>query len=405
MLDIKTLHKAIEQLAAEKDLHADQIIEAIEAALASAYKKEYNKRGEVIRCRLNTKDGSTEFYQVKTVVDLSTVRMPVEGEEEKDAHVEALLSDADEEAALPLFSSDRHIMLDEAQKIKPDAVLGDELVFDLEQPSSDFGRIAAQTAKQVVLQKLREIEKDSVRKEFESKIGGLVNGIVQRVERGNVFVDLGKTAGIMFYSEAIPGEHYRIGERLKFFLVNVQENMKGPNLILSRSHPRFVTKLFELEVPEVADGVVEIKGIVREAGSRTKVAVASTVDGVDPVGACVGQRGARVMAVNSELGNEKIDIIEWSQDSEKFIAASLSPASATSVALTGPREARVLVPDDQLSLAIGKGGQNVRLAAKLTHFKIDVRSQANPEKVQEGGIVEVVSEETAHDVEKEEGEV
>ncbi len=404
MLDIKTLHKAIEQLAAEKDMQADQIIEAIEAALASAYKKEYNKRGEIIRCRLNNKDGTTVFYQVKTVTDLTTVRLPVEGEDGQNTHLESLLADSDGESVLPLFSSERHIMLEDARQIKADAMVGDELVFDVEQPSSDFGRIAAQTAKQVVLQKLREIEKDSVKKEFESKIGSLVNGVVQRVERGNVFVDLGKAAGVMFYSEAIPGEHYRTGERLKFFLITVQENMKGPNLILSRSHPRFVAKLFELEVPEVADGVVQIKNIVREAGSRTKVAVASTVESVDPVGACVGQRGSRVMAVNSELGNEKIDIIDWSEDAEKFIAAALSPAQATSVEVTGPREARVLVPDDQLSLAIGKGGQNVRLAAKLTHFKIDVRSQANPEKVQEGGIVEVVSDDTVQEASKEGGE-
>jgi len=395
MFDIKVLQKAIDQLASEKELDTAQIVEAIEAALASAYKKEYNKRGEVVRCALNMKDGSTKFVQIKTVVDETTVRFRQEGEEEVIEperagrnYYEQHEPQEGEEPMLPLYSPERHILLEEARAIKKDAQVGDELEFDLEQPSSEFGRIAAQTAKQVVLQKLREIEKDAMRKEFESKIGGLVSGIVQRVERGNIFIDLGKASGIMFYTESIPGERYRTGERLKFFLLSVQDNMRGPNLVLSRSHPRFVSKLFELEVPEVADGTVQIKGIVREAGSRTKIAVFSDVDGVDPVGTCVGQRGARVLAVNSELGNERIDIIEWSEDVEKFVSASLSPATVTRVEIIGPREARVLVPEDQISLAIGKGGQNVRLAAKLTHFRIDVRSQSNPDQVQEGGIVD-----------------
>ncbi len=389
MFDIKTINKAIEQLAAEKELDTTQIVEAIEAALASAYKKEYNKRGEVVRCALNMKDGSTKFIQIKTVVDDTTVRFKEEGAEEGVEPARPEINDENAEPLLPLYTPERHILLEEARAIKADVQVGDELEFDLEQPTSEFGRIAAQTAKQVVLQKLREIEKDAMRKEFESKIGGLVSGVVQRVERGNVFVDLGKASGIMFYTESIPGERYRIGERLKFFLLSVQDNMRGPNLVLSRSHPRFVLKLFELEVPEVADGTVQVKGVVREAGSRTKIAVYSDNESVDPVGTCVGQRGARVLAVNSEIGSEKIDIIEWSEDMEKFVAASLSPATVTQVELTGQREARVLVPEDQISLAIGRGGQNVRLAAKLTHFRIDVRSQSNPDQVQEGGVVEV----------------
>ena len=386
MFDIKTIHKAIEQLAAEKELDTAQIVEAIEAALASAYKKEYNKRGEVVRCALNMKDGSAKFVQIKTVVDDTTVRFKEEGEEESTEPARAQIIDENAEPLLPLYSPERHILLDEARAIKSDAQVGDELEFDLEQPASEFGRIAAQTAKQVVLQKLREIEKDAMRKEFENKIGGLVSGVVQRVERGNVFVDLGKASGIMFYTESIPGERYRTGERLKFFLLSVQDNMRGPNLVLSRSHPRFVLKLFELEVPEVADGTVQVKGVVREAGSRTKIAVYSDNESVDPVGTCVGQRGARVLAVNSEIGSEKIDIVEWSEDMEKFVAAALLPAMVTQVELTGQREARVLVPEDQISLAIGRGGQNVRLAAKLTHFRIDVRSQSNPDQAQEGGV-------------------
>lgn len=384
MFDIRALSRAIEQLASEKDIEPSQVLEAVEAALASAYKKEYEKKGEVVRCHLDTKKGDIKFYQVKTVVDETTVRFQEEGEE-----IAEPMTKEEEEQLLPLYNPDRHMLLEEAKKIKSDAVVGDELHFDLESPSTDFGRIAAQTAKQVILQKLREIEKSAVKSEFENKAGQLVAGIVQRVERGNVFVDLGKASGVMFFSESIPGEHYRIGERLKFYLLSVQEGGRGPQLVLSRSHPRFIAKLFELEVPEIADGVVQVKGIVREPGSRTKIAVASTAEGVDPVGACVGQRGARVMAVNSEIGNEKIDIIEWSEDVTQYVANSLSPATVTSAELKDRHEALVLVPEDQLSLAIGKGGQNVRLAAKLTGYKIDVRSQSNPGARQEGGIAEV----------------
>ena len=407
MLDIKMVQKAVEQLAAEKDLDPKQIMEALEAALVSAYKKEYNKRGEVIRCNLDTKTGDMHFYQIKTVVDDTLVRFPVEGEEEEQQRVEeprrevGVPAETSEEQ-LPLFNEERHMTLDEAKKVKKDAAVGDEFTFDLETPSMDFGRIAAQTAKQVIMQKLREIEKDAIKKEFEGRVGELVTGVLQRIERGNVFVDLGRASGVMFFSEAIPGEHYRIGERLKFYLLQAQESGRGPNLLLSRSHPRFVTKLFELEVPEIADGVVQIKGIVREPGSRSKIAVATEEDGVDPVGSCVGQRGARVLAVTSELGSEKTDIIEWSADPEKYVSAALSPATVTAVERTGDREVRVLVPEDQLSLAIGKGGQNARLAAQLTGMKIDIRSQSRPEGKQEGGVAEVPEGEEAMSEEKNE---
>jgi N utilization substance protein A len=390
MLDIKTVNKAVEQLAAEKNLDPKQIRDALEAALVSAYKKEYDKRGEVIRCELDAKTGNMKFHQIKTVVDETLVRFPVEGEEEVAEVPNPSSHEATEgeEEQLPLFNEERHMTLEEARKVKKDAQVGDELVFDLETPSLDFGRIAAQTAKQVIMQKLREIEKETVKKEFEDRVGELVSGTIQRIERGNVFVDLGRASGVMFFSEAIPGEHYRIGERLKFYLLNAQESGRGPNLLLSRGNPKFVVKLFELEVPEIADGVVQIKGIVREPGSRSKIAVATEADGVDPVGSCVGQRGARVLAVTSELGNEKTDIIEWSPEPEKYVAAALSPATVTAVERTGDREVRVLVPEDQLSLAIGKGGQNARLAAQLTGMKIDIRSQSRPEEEQEGGVAE-----------------
>jgi len=395
MFDVRALTKAIEQLAGEKDLDVTQVKDAVEMALASAYKKEFEKRGEVIRCVLDAARGDAFFYQVKTVVDDTTVRFPVAGEEEGGES--SVQSEEGDEPVLPLYNEERHILLADAQKIKKDVKVGDELLFDLPSPSADFGRIAAQTAKQVILQKLREIEKEAVNKEFESKVGELVTGTVQRVERGNIYVDLGRASGIMFFSESIPGEHYRIGERLKFFLVSVQEGGRNPNLLLSRSHPRFVSKLFEVEVPEIADGIVEIKGVAREPGSRTKIAVASTADGVDPVGACVGQRGARVMAVNTELGNERIDIIEWSADPVKFIEAAMSPAQPSSVQIIDERKALVLVPEDQLSLAIGRGGQNVRLAARLTGWNIDVRSQSNPEQMQEGGASAVPAAESGTD--------
>ncbi|MFA6495356.1 MAG: transcription termination factor NusA [Candidatus Paceibacterota bacterium] len=387
MFDVKALTKAIEQLAGEKDLDASQVKDAVEMALASAYKKEFEKRGEIIRCVLDAARGDAQFYQVKTVVDETTVRFPVEGEDEEIGTLtDASSQEEGAEPVLPLYNEERHILLSDARAIQKNATVDEELLFDLPAPSADFGRIAAQTAKQVILQKLREIEKDAVKKEFESKVGELVSGMVQRVERGNVYIDLGRASGIMFFSESIPGEHYRIGERLKFFLVSVQEGGRNPNLLLSRSHPRFVSKLFEVEVPEIADRIVEIKGVAREPGSRTKIAVASNADGVDPVGACVGQRGARVMAVNTELGNERIDIIEWSSDPVKFVEAAMSPAQPSSVEIIDERKALVLVPEDQLSLAIGRGGQNVRLAARLTGWNIDVRSQSNPDQAQEGGV-------------------
>lgn len=388
MFNLKDLGKAIHQVAEEKGIKPETVLEAVEASLAAAYKREYGERGEVVRTKLDLKSGDMKFWQVKTVVDDTTVRF-VEAEEagEEGKKVETEISAAEEGEAvkLPRFNPERHILLEEARAVKSDAALGDEVTFPLV-PHEDFGRIAAQTAKQVILQKLRESERDSILSEWRDKEGQIVSGIIQRFERGHIYVDLGRTIGLMFSNEAIPGEHYRPGERLRFLVLAVQEDTRLPGIILSRSHPRFVTKLFELEVPELAEGLVEIKAIAREPGSRTKIAVASVADGVDPVGAFVGQRGTRVMAVNNELGPEKIDIIEWSDESEKFIGNALSPAKAESVEVLPRREARVYVLEAQLSLAIGKGGQNVRLAAKLTGWKIDVRSATHPEDVLEGGI-------------------
>lgn len=385
MLNIKELSRAVKQVSDEKGLKEEVIFSAVEAALAAAYKKEYGERGEVVKAKVDPKTGSLKFWKVMTVVDESTVRVVEEGEKEGKETSPQVLAGTPEEPLLPRYNPERHLWLKEAQEIKKDAKVGDEITFDLE-TKEDFGRIAAQTAKQAIFQKLRELERESVLSEWRGKEGQIVSGIVQRFERGHVYVDLGRAIGVMFANESVPGEHYRPGERLRFLVLAVQEDSRLPGIVLSRSHPKFVSKLFETEVPEIAEGVVEIKLIAREPGSRTKIAVASKVEGVDPVGACVGQRGTRVMTVNNELGQEKIDIIEWSEDPSKLIANSLSPAKVTSVEILPRREARVYVPDDQLSFAIGRGGQNVRMAAKLTGWKIDVRSQSKPEEIQEGGI-------------------
>lgn len=394
MLNIKELSKALKQVAEEKGLDPEKVIEVIESSIAAAYKKEYGERGEVVRCKLDQKTGELNFWQTKTVVDETTVRFVEEGEEEavvegaNEGRKGASTIESEEEK-LPRFNPERHITLDEAKKIKKDVTLGEEIAFPLE-TREDFGRIAAQTAKQVILQKLRESERDSILNEWRGREGQIVSGVIQRFERGNIFVDLGRTIGVMFGNESIPGEHYRAGERLRFLVVAVQEDTRLPGIILSRSHPKFVVELFRMEVPELVEDAIEIKAIAREPGNRTKIAAASKTEGVDPVGALVGQRGTRVMAVNNELGNEKIDIAEWADDPEKFIANALSPAKVERVEILPRREARAYVPESQLSLAIGKGGQNVRLAAKLTGWKIDVRSQTRPEEEVEGGVAGIV---------------
>ncbi len=395
MLNIKELSKALKQVAEEKGLDPNQVMEVIESSIAAAYKKEYGERGEVVKCKMDQKTGELNFWQTKIVVDETTVRF-VEEEEEipmgegtgiASVKEKGIIDDDGEK--LPRFNPERHIVFDEAKKIKKDVELGEEMMFPLE-THEDFGRIAAQTAKQVILQKLRESERDSILNEWRGREGQIVSGVIQRFERGNIFVDLGRTIGVMFGNESIPSEHYRAGERLRFLVVAVQEDTRLPGIILSRSHPRFVIELFRMEVPELVEDAIEIKAIAREPGNRTKLAAASKADGVDPVGALVGQRGTRVMAVNNELGNEKIDIAEWSDDPEKFIANALSPAKVERVEILPRREARAYVPESQLSLAIGKGGQNVRLAAKLTGWKIDVRSQTRPEEEVEGGIAGLV---------------
>lgn len=390
MFDLKVLNSALSQLEEERGIPKEKIIEAIEQALAAAYKKDYGKKGQIVRAKFDPKTGKTEFTQIKIVVSEETVRMP--DEEIKEG----------EEDVKQRFNPEHDIMILDAKKIKRDAVLDDEIVFPLE-AKDDYGRIAAQTAKQVIIQKIREAEKVSIMGEYSGRKGEIVNGIVQRIERGNVFVDLGRVIGIIPFEEQIPGERYRQGGRVRAYVYEVEESPRGINVKLSRSHPDFLKKLFEIEAPEIANGVVEVMAVAREAGARSKIAVSSKDSHVDPIGACVGQRGVRVSTVMNELSGEKIDIIAWSEDPQKFVSDALSPAKISEISINADeRLAKVKVPSDQFSLAIGKGGQNVRLAAKLTGYKIDIEG-AQGEVLEENREIpapEESGEETEEEAEK-----
>lgn len=368
MFDLKVIHSVLQQLEDERGIPKEKMLEAIELALATAYKKEYGKKGQIIKAIFDQNSGKVEFYQVKIVVDESKVIMEDEIEEEVD------LKAVDQEDIKVRYNPEHHILLADAKKIKRDAKIDDEIVFPLEL-KDNYGRIAAQTAKQVIIQKIREAEKTSVLNEYGQKEGEIVSGTVQRLERGALFIDMGRAVGIIPYEDQIPSEHYKQGERIRAYLYAVEESPKGILLKLSRSHPKFLEKLFEIEAPEIAQKVVEVKAIAREAGARSKIAVHSNDNHIDPIGSLVGQRGVRVSTVMSELGGEKIDIIEWNENPSKFIAEALSPAKVQSIDLIKEENrAIVKVSEDQQSLAIGKGGQNVRLAAKLTGWKIDIQS-------------------------------
>ena len=396
---MKEFSSAIMQIAEEKGIPKNKVIETVEMALAAAYKKDYGKKSQHIRADFDEVTGNAKFYLVKEVVD-ETTREFAEEDEDKEQRTENKeqrtrnkeqktagdKQEQDEEERLPRFNPERDITLEDAKKIKKGIKVGDVIETELE-PKSEYGRIAAQTAKQVIIQRIREAERDAMFEEYKEKEGEIVSGTVQRIEGRNVFVDLGKSAGVLFPSEQVAEENYRVGQRLKVYILKVEADPKGPGIILSRAHAEMVKKLFELEVPEIFSGVVEIKAIAREAGARTKIAVVSKEEGVDPIGSCVGQKGTRVQAIIDELGGEKIDIIEWNDDIEKFISAALSPAKVISIETDkDEKRAVVKVPEDQLSLAIGKKGQNVRLAAKLTGWKIDVMGM-------EGELKEEVSDE------------
>lgn len=372
---------AISALCEEKGISKDKVIETIEAALSAAYKKDYGKKGQNIKAVFDERTGGTKFFLVKEVVD-ETLREFVTEEEllaraaqreaDKEAGVVAEPEEISGEEKLPRFNPERDLTVEEAKEFKKSAAVGDTIEIELES-KADYGRVAAQTAKQVIIQRIREAERDSMYDEYKDKEGEVASGVVQRIEGRNVFIDLGKSIGVLFPSEQVDRETYRIGQRVKVYIQKVEAGSKGPGITLSRVHPMMVQKLFELEVPEIFAGTVVIKAIAREAGERTKMAVASGEDGIDPIGSCVGQKGTRVQAVIDELGGEKIDIILWNDDIAKFIAAALSPAKVLKVETNeANNEAVVSVPDDQLSLAIGKRGQNVRLAAKLTGWKIDI---------------------------------
>ncbi|MEA2715470.1 MAG: transcription termination/antitermination protein NusA [Candidatus Parcubacteria bacterium] len=392
MFDLKVINSVVEQLEDERGIPREKTLEAIAMALATAYKKEYGKKGQIVRASFDSSSGQVEFWQVKIVVDREQVIM--EGDVEM-AHEE--LKKADVEDIKIRFNPEQHMLLEDARKIKKDAQVGDELTFPLE-TKADFGRIAAQTAKQIIIQKIREAEKVSVMSEYGQREGEIVAGIVERVERGIVYIDMGRAVGVIPYEEQIPSERWKTGDRIRAYLYAVEETPKSIVLKLSRSHPKFLAKLFETEAPEIAAGTVEIKAIAREAGSRSKVAVVSHDPHIDPIGSMVGQRGVRVSTVTSELSGEKIDIVEWNEDPALFIEEALSPAEVVSLELDEKEHrAIVTVTEDEQSLAIGKGGQNVRLAAKLTGWKIDIKS-VEDEDILDEAEPKVKEEEKAPDI-------
>lgn len=353
----------LRELAKEKGIDEEFLFEAIEAALISAYKRNFAS-AQNVRVLLSRETGQYHVYAIKTVV-----------EDPMDEITE--------------------ISLAQARTIRPDYEVGD--VIEIEVTPANFGRIAAQTAKQVVVQRIREAERGIIYEEFQSRESDIITGLVQRVENRNVFIDLGKTEAILTPAEQIPTESYEHGDRIKAYIVEVKKTNKGPQIVVSRTHPGLLKRLFELEVPEIQEGIVEIMSVAREPGSRSKIAVFSKDEAVDPVGSCVGHRGMRVQAIVDELGSEKIDIVKWSEEPAKLIANALSPAKVVSVAINEDEKvSRVIVPDYQLSLAIGKEGQNARLAAKLTGWKIDIKSesQAVGEELDSGmSEVEVESDE------------
>ena len=336
------LNHIIDQVVKDKGIDRAVLVEALEAAVLSAANKKYRNTRD-LEAHFNDEIGEVEVFEFVTVVD-------------------------------EVENSYQEIDITEAQEIDPDVETGDSLGMKMD--ASSFSRIAAQTAKQVIIQKVREAEREGVYNEFKERLGELVNGIVRRYERGDLIIDLGRTEALLPHREQVPRENYRQGDRVRAYISDVRMATKGPQIILSRTHPGLLIELFRMEVPEVAEGIVEIKAVAREPGSRAKIAVASNDPDVDPIGACVGMRGARVQNVVSELRGEKIDIINWTPDIARFACSALSPAEVTRVYVDSEEESlEIIVPDDQLSLAIGKKGQNVRLAAKLTGWKIDIMSE------------------------------
>ena len=393
-MDTKQFLSAIKQIAEEKGISEQSVLETIEAAIAAAYKRDYGKKGQIIKTKLDPESGKMEITQIHYVVEGVDEEENITGvlpekiiEEKPDFQdlergrtrkrdeAEAKEEAVEDGESKIKFNPEKHIILEEAKKTNKKLKVGDELITRLE-PHTDFGRIAAQTAKQVIIQRLREAEREAIFAEFKGREGEIISGVVQRKEGALVFIDLGKTNGLLIPIEQIPGDNYKISQRFRFIILRVEETPRGPAVLLSRAHPKLVLELFRMEVPEIDTGTVEVKAIAREAGSRTKIAVASNQEGVDPIGSLVGQKGVRVQTVINELSGEKIDIILWNEKAKDFIANSFSPAKVLNVEIIDDKRKHALaeVSDDQFSLAIGKRGQNVRLAAKLTGWRIDVRS-------------------------------
>ena len=342
-IDNKELILALEELEKEKGIKKEYLLEAIETALVTAYKRNFDSL-ENVRVEMDHQTGATHVYAIKEVMEKAN-------------------------------DEDTEISLKEAQKINQDLKEGDTV--ETEIVPRDFGRIAAQTAKQVIIQKLREVEREIVYNEFNERKGEIVSGLIQKADHNIVVMDLGKLEGVMPLKEQIPTEHYKVNDKIKGYVLDVEKGAKGaPQVIVSRSHPDFVRKLLEFEIPEIYEGVIEIKSVSRDPGYRSKVAVYSPDQNIDPVGSCVGQKGVRIQNVINELNGEKIDVIEWNEDPSIYIASALLPAKILAVDIKEEEKfAQVVVPDDQLSLAIGKSGQNARLAARLTNWKIDIKSE------------------------------
>lgn len=342
-IDNKELILSLEELEKEKGIKKSYVIEAIETALVTAYKRNFDSL-ENVKVDIDKQTGATHVYAIKDIMEVA-----------KDEATE--------------------ISLEDAHKINKSLQLGDQV--DVEIVPKDFGRIAAQTAKQVIIQKLREVEREIVYNEFNERKGEIVSGLIQKADHNIVVMDLGKLEGVMPLKEQIPTEHYKVNDKIKGYVLDVEKGAKGaPQVIVSRSHPDFVRKLLEFEIPEIYEGVIEIKSVSRDPGYRSKVAVYSPDQNIDPVGSCVGQKGVRIQNVINELNGEKIDVIEWNEDPSIYIASALLPAKILAVDIKEEEKfAQVVVPDDQLSLAIGKSGQNARLAARLTNWKIDIKSE------------------------------
>ncbi|MBP3766104.1 MAG: transcription termination/antitermination protein NusA [Bacilli bacterium] len=380
-MNTKEFKKAVDLLYEEKGIDKETIYEAMEAALTAAYKKNYNSLSNV-RVEINRETGDIKVFSFKTVVDRA-----LEEKYKKFSDIDfSTISDDDDtdEEVLPFVFDERiHLTLEDARKIVPDIELGDTI--EEEVTPKDFGRVAAATAKQVVVQKIREAEKNVIIGEFADKEGEMVVGLVAMEDVRNYYIDLGKTQGILPKSEIIPGETIKMGSSIKVYITKVDSNNKGPIILLSRKHYGFVKRLFELEIPEINDGIILVYSVAREAGVRTKIAVYSENERVDAVGSCIGERGSRINHIIEELNGEKVDIVEYTKDSAKFIENALSPAHDLHVFITDEdkKEAMVIVNDENLSLAIGRKGLNVRLASRLTHYKIDVKTI---EEARESGI-------------------